>query len=244
MKSLFSAILLLASLLLPGSAPACSPARCERSSVELNRSFSVRVTHKGQPLAGAIVEIRKGDYTWGPPAASRVTRDDGIVQFTNLRPGSYQIATSFLGISADSECVQINTQPSKAAQNLREYQWGKGALALRQAAGQLLDDRIDDRSPFPSERSSAEPALSGAALELHPAAGKVYSTTSDKTGRFAFPSVPLGTYVLRVRALGGPDPMNLLIELDPSAKGASLLARRRESSPAACRYGPYLEIIH
>ncbi len=244
MKRLLNAVvfaLLLVSLGAPASG--CSMASCIDGGTEMRREFVVRVEHDGKPLAGVSVQV----ITDGPIIFSGSTASDGVVRVTNLPVGEYWLKADLLGVLAGSECFHVAERASRKAKRSVKYEWGDFAPATRRIMGKLVDSRPGQGgTPIWNLVHPTKVPITGTRLILqNPITGRVFETTSDQGGSFAFDGIPNGTYVLR--AEGGRsdreyDSADFLIRVGPKATRDTLLITRSDPGGGSCG-GTSLELL-
>lgn len=175
---------------------ACSLAGCLNSGAEMNRDFTVTITHDGKPLAGVDVEIR----AIGRTVFSAESGSDGTVHVAQLESGEYWIAARFLGVGAAQGCFHVEKQPTSSAKNALHYEWGDDAPATRRVAGKLVENRPGKGgSPLWNQLHRVDVPVVDAKLTLRSAlTSDTFRTSSDTNGEFFMDGVPPGTYVLHV----------------------------------------------
>jgi len=222
-------------------AGACSLAGCVDGGIEVRSDFAVKIRHADKPLPGATVEIKGPQGTSGAKAFTVTTDKDGIARFTNLAPGDYWLDAEYLDIGAAYHCFHVRERPSRKAKRNLAYDWGDLAPGTRRIAGKLLDSQPGKGgTPIWNLLHRVDVPIAAAKLTLQNATTRaVYHTTSDADGAFAFDGIPSGTYVLHIDA-GKVEPdrdyeaSDHLISLGSTAKGDSLLLKRREAGGGSC----------
>lgn len=153
-------------------------------TIEVGRSFRVRVTDRGSPIGGMTVLLGSG----GGQIQS-ITGADGYASFEGLFPGSLLVTTRYDGDMADA--VQVEVSDKGPLNATVELAWpNRTPLAVRSVSGIL-------RGPdfFPN-RDQGQVSLS---LIEGQTARVIETTQSDRKGRFGFATaVPPGIYYLRV----------------------------------------------
>jgi hypothetical protein len=205
----------------------------------MRREFTVKLTHNGQPLAGALVDVV--NQAGNEKQFSDVTGPDGTVYVTNLPAGGFWLNAEYFGVPAAYQCFHIADHPSRNAKKRLTFDWGDYAPATRQVAGKLIDSQPGEGgTPLWNMTHRVDVPIRGAAMKLKNAlTGVVYSATSDDMGAFSFPTVPKGTYVLHIG--GGTvksgrdyDATDLVIDVSAKARGHSLLLTNREPGGGSC----------
>jgi hypothetical protein len=234
------AIHLLIFLGLAHRASACSSAACVNGGTEMRNGFLVTIKHGGRPLVGANVEIKEGvDGAYAQRFSGR-TDQNGNVHVSGLPRGDYWLKADLLGIDAAYECFHVAENPTKEAKRELKFDWGDLAPSTRQVAGKLVycEPTQGKNSMLAAVRCNQLP-VAGANFKLrHPTTGAIYTAYSDANGTFTFIGVPSGTYVLHIE--GGRtsdreyDSADLLIDLSPKARFASLLLTKRDAGGGNC----------
>jgi hypothetical protein len=230
-----SVAILIAMLAAPISLSACSVAGCSGDGIELRRTFAVRVTHDGKPLAGVSVTAREFSKE---DVVLKTTDLHGTALFANLSPGEYWLDSDLLGISAGSQCFHVAESPSAKAKGKITYDWGDLAPSVRQASGRLVESEPGpDGTPLQRVLHRVDVPISGVKLKLtNPLTGSLFEILSDIDGRFSFGEIPQGTYVLRIEGHGAGNKFDfattdLVVKIGPSAKPDQLSL---EAGPSGC----------
>jgi hypothetical protein len=240
-RSAASIVIVCLLLLMAVQASACSMAGCLDGGIELRSDFAAKIRHADKPLRGATVEIAGPQGTSGAKKLTVTTDKDGIARITKLAPGDYWLDAEYLGIGAAYHCFHVKERPSRKAKRSLAYVWGDMAIGTRHIAGKLVDSQPGKGgTPIWNLTHPIDVPISAAKLALQNATtGAVYHMTSEANGAFAFDGIPNGTYVLHIDA-GKVEPdrdyeaSDHLIELGSTARGDSLLLKRREASGGSC----------
>jgi hypothetical protein len=138
------------------------------------------VAESGDPMEGALVELRQGwDSPLGPLVAGTTTGSNGAYLFTDLLPGAYTVVASRTGYFTKHISVDIGgtIMPGQDIAMI--------ALSEQSVSGAVLD------GPYGA-------FVDGATVTLHEGsrdpAGPVWATTTSAGGAYAFTGVPAGTY--------------------------------------------------
>ncbi len=226
---------------LPTPTLSCSMAGCAGDGAEMQQSFKVRVLHDDKPLPGVTVRIARTGEESDEKLFLGTTDSNGLVRITNLPSGNYWIFTDLLGISAGTQCFHVaEHRTSKALKSLK-YDWGDMAPATKSVQGTLVDSQ-PGHTGTPIERliHREEVPIPNAKLTLHdPFKRSSVTATTDDTGKFSFPDISKGTYVLHIDAGTAPggreyDASDILVALADKARLHTLRLVRREASGGSC----------
>ena len=226
---------------LPAPAVSCSLAGCAGDGAEMRHSFKVRVAHGGKPLSGVTVRIARTGEGGDEKFFLGATDSNGSVRITNLPPGNYWIFADLLGISAGTQCFHVaGHNTSKALKSLK-YDWGDLAPTTRNMEGTLVDSQ-PGQTGTPIERllRRVDIPIPNAKLTLHDALkGSVTATFTDDKGKFSYPDISKGTYVLHIDSGTAPggreyDSSDILIVLADKARPDTLRLVRREAGGGSC----------
>ncbi len=152
----------------------------------------------------------------------------------SLPPGEYWLNAELMGVTAAYHCFHIAQRPSRTAKQRVAYEWGDFALATRQVAGRLIDSQPGvGESPLWNQIHRRLLPIIGSTLRLQdPFTGRVFISTSDTDGAFAFDAVTDGLYVLRVeggRSNRDFESADKLIRVSPKARGNRLTLTKRDA---------------
>ncbi len=226
---------------LPNAAFSCSMAGCLGDGDEMRHSFKVKVFHDDKPLPGVTVRIARTGEDGDDKFFLGTTDPDGSVRITNLPPGNYWIFTDFLGISAGTQCFHVAGHTTHKALKSLKYDWGDLAPATKSMQGTLVDSQ-PGQTGTPIERllHRVDVPIPNAKLTLHDALkGSAISAFTDDKGKFSYPGISRGTYVLHIdrgTAPGGReyDSSDILIVLGDKARLDTLHLVRREAGAGSC----------
>ena len=239
MKKFLTIIVIAGILIAAKRASACSEAACVGGGGEMQPNFTVKMSHDGTPLAGAVVDVVTQPRN--EKLFSGVTGQDGRVSVTNLPAGEFWLNAEYLGVSAANQCFHVEKRPSHGAKKRVSFEWGDYALGMHDVAGRLIDSQPSKGgTPLWNVTHRVEVPIRGSAIKLTNAlTGAVCSADSDDKGEFTFPTVPKGTYVLHVdggTAQSGReyDASNFVIKIRAKAQNETLLLTNREPSGGSC----------
>jgi hypothetical protein len=226
----------LSPLVLAHAAAACSMAGCSNNGQEMQRSFTIFVTHDDKPLAGVAVHVAHK----GTELLSTTTDAKGAVHIRELAPGDYWLNADTLGTGVVYTCFHVNERPSRAAKVRLSYTWGDEAPATNRIAGRLVDSQPGrGGTPIWNLVHRTDAPVVGADVRVRdPLTHAVYTTNSDQDGQFSFDGLPNGTYVLHIE--GGAagdrayDATDEVIRLDSSAARNWLAFRRADAGGGSC----------
>lgn len=226
----------LSPLLFAYTAAACSIAGCSNNGQEMQRSFTIFVTHGDKPLAGVAVHVEHK----GTELLSKTTDANGAVLIRQLTPGDYWLKADILGTGVVYTCFHVNERPSRAAKIRLSYTWGDEAPATNRIAVRLVDSQPGKGgTPIWNliHRTDA-PVVDANVRVQDPLTHAVYTTNSDQDGQFSFDGLPNGTYVLHIE--GGAagdrayDATDEVITLDSGAARNWLAFRRADADGGSC----------
>jgi hypothetical protein len=238
-STVFFALIVLSFL--PAPTLSCSIAGCAGDGAEMRQSFKVRVLHDDKPLPGVTVRIARTGEGGDEKFFLGTTDSNGLVRITNLPSGNYWIFTGLLGISAGTQCFHVaEHRTSKALKSLK-YDWGDMAPTTKSVQGTLVDSQ-PGQTGTPIERlvHRVNVPIPNAKLTLHDALkGSAITTFTDDKGRFSYPGVPTGAYVLHIDGGTAPgdrkyDSSDILIVLADKARLDNLRLVRREAGGGSC----------
>lgn len=237
--AVFFALIVLS--LLPTTTLSCSMTGCAGDGAEMRQSFKVRVLHEHKPLPGVTVRIARTGEGGNEKFFLGTTDDNGSVRILNLPPGNYWIFTDLLGISAGMQCFHIASHSTSKALKSLKYDWGDLAPATKSIQGTLVDSQ-PGQTGTPIERlvHRVEVPIPNAKLTLHDALkGSASITFTDDKGRFSYPAISKGTYVLHIDSGTAPggreyDSSDILIVLADKARLDTLRLVRREAGGGSC----------
>lgn len=228
MKSFAILALLCFAVVSAQSSVACSLAGCAGDGVELRSNAIVSVVHGGKPLSGVAVQITRG----GVQVFSGITEADGAVHISGLQPGDYWLNAELLGISAAYTCFHINARASRKAQKKLIFDWGGEPLAIRRITGRLQISELGKEGDlvWRVQHRIDVPIRNANLIVRSPFNDDVYKGASDQDGKFSFPEIPPGIYVLHVEGGATPNgeafgPDDFVLRLTPSAKSENLVLK-------------------
>ncbi|MEU1313373.1 MFS transporter [Streptomyces cinnamoneus] len=174
-------------------------------------SGSVREDLLRMPVAHALVVLTDND---GAVAGSCVTGEDGHYAFPGLPPGPYALAVAHRHYAPLTRPVTVPAdRPVEADMEV--------ARGISRLEGLV--------------RTAGGGTAAGAHLTLADDTGTVLETTADRYGRYLFPCVPTGTYVLRAAAVA-----RAAADGEP-ARGDATVTVGREDCRADVRLGLHSE---
>jgi hypothetical protein len=225
----------------PATTLSCSMAGCAGDGAEMRQSFKVRVLHNDKPLPGVTVRIARTGEGGDEKFFLGTTDSNGLVRITNLPSGSYWLFADLLGISAGTQCFHVAEHRTSKALNSLKYDWGGIAPATKSVQGTLVDSQ-PGQTGTPIERllHRVDVPIPNAKLTLHDALKRsAIATFTDEKGKFSYPGIPTGTYVLHIDsgiAPGGReyDSSDILIVLADKARLDTLRLVRREAGGGSC----------
>lgn len=176
------------AIFLPVISSACS---LFYPTVEVGRTFRVKVTDRGRPIKGLRLVLGPQDLGGGP--ISSVTDSDGYASFHDLFPGSLTLTAEYDGDWRDTVFLHISSDgPANATVSLS---WpARNPIKVHAASGFI-------RGPeFYPDQVQSELSLS---LIEGITAREIEETRSDNKGHFTFNSVLApGIYYIRLNASG------------------------------------------
>lgn len=214
---------------------------CAGDGKEMRPSFKVRAFHDGKPLSGVTVRIARTGEGGDEKFFLGTTDLNGSVRITNLPPGNYWIFTELLEIGAGTQCFHVAGHSTSKALKLLKYDWGDLAPTTKSMQGILVDSQ-PGQTGTPIERllHRVDVPIPNAKLTLHDALkGSAIATFTDDKGKFSYPGIPTGTYVLHIDSGTAPggreyDSSDIVIVLADKARLDTLRLVRREAGGGSC----------
>jgi hypothetical protein len=230
----------------PSALLACSAVACINSGPEFRRDFLVVIEHDGRPLRGVNVKITYNAAGELASLFSGVTGSNGDVRVAGLSPGEYWLNAELMGVTAAYHCFHIAARTSRIAKQRVTYECGDFAPVTSQVAGRLIDSQPGTgETPLWNQIHRRALPIIGSTLKLQdPFTGRIFTSTSDMNGAFAFEGILDGLYVLHIE--GGKsnrdfEVANELIRVSAKAKGNRLTLTKRDAGGGDCG-GTLLEI--
>jgi hypothetical protein len=232
MNRILEAWILGAFVGVPVTSHACSLLPCSNRSIEVQRDFIAIVKFAGRPLPGVSVEVRTSSS--GQPYLTALTDAAGEARIRPLVPGDYWISVKYLEVSAGYHCFRVLPYSSLRAKGRLKYRWGESGLTLRSLAASAVDWQPDTGGTLLwNQAHSHTVPIIGAVARLEDARTREsFRSVSDAAGKFAFPVLPEGAYVLHVEgstASRGYEASDILLSVEHSAARQNLVLRRRET---------------
>jgi len=205
-------------------ATAAMAAACEQSFPEWKRgrTFSVTVRMGDRPLPRMRVLLEPVDDNRKSDQVEATSNENGIANFTGVRPGRYYVETSRLGVEVGPGTVVVakqgSSEPIGAEWPLRiKY-------TVNTLAGRLEHHVFRKSNPIDGFVHPQTAPLSGARLTLSriDSQEEIAAIGTNANGGFDFPTVDPGQYLLHIQEQASPEFTYLVddflvIDVDPKS---------------------------
>jgi len=192
------------------------------STETVSPDFSVKLSSEQAPVAGIRVLLVRGGEEWKPgddrTVATAGTDSDGTAWFEAIAPGNYHLRAADGLLFPNNDYIEVEAG-HRSGEEVKVY-WPGESTKIRALRGRLTTSKDPSDEDVPLRDSAVD--LLDLVTGRH-----VESARTDVGGLYEFATAEPGLYVFRVTLAGKEnsnksDSRDLAIELDPSAREATL----------------------